>query len=70
MINPVTGDRELALVSADQEVAIGEQQYAPSQQMQGGDYSLDPALTAYVRRRGPKARGRQRPRTSRTSSSC
>jgi predicted Zn-dependent protease len=48
VINPVTGDRELALVSADQEIAIGEQQYAPSQQMQGGDYTLDPALTSYV----------------------
>jgi predicted Zn-dependent protease len=48
VINPVTGNRELALVSADQEIAIGEQQYAPSQQMQGGDYALDPALTSYV----------------------
>ena len=48
VINPVTGDRELALVSADQEIAIGEQQYAPSQQMQGGDYALDPELTSYV----------------------
>jgi predicted Zn-dependent protease len=48
VINPVTGDRELALVSADQEIAIGEQQYEPSQQMQGGDYELDPQLTAYV----------------------
>jgi predicted Zn-dependent protease len=48
VINPVTGDRELALVSADQEIAIGEQQYAPSQQMQGGDYSFDGELTAYV----------------------
>jgi predicted Zn-dependent protease len=48
VINPVTGDRELALVSADQEIAIGQQQYQPSQQMQGGNYSLDPALGAYV----------------------
>jgi predicted Zn-dependent protease len=48
VINPVTGDRELALVSADQEIAIGEQQYEPSQQMQGGEYSLDTQLTAYV----------------------
>src|SRR5690606_20059217 len=47
-INPVTGERELALVSAENEVAIGEQQYAPSRQMQGGDYVTDPALTAYV----------------------
>ncbi len=54
VINPVTGDRELALVSADQEIAIGEQQYAPSQQMQGGDYALDPELNAYVAGVGQK----------------
>jgi len=54
VINPVTGDRELAIVSADQEIAIGEQQYAPSQQMQGGEYSIDPELTAYVRGVGEK----------------
>ncbi len=54
VINPVTGNRELALVSADQEVAIGEQQYAPSRQMQGGDYALDPGLTTYVRGVGQK----------------
>jgi len=54
VINPVTGDRELALVSAEQELAIGDQQYAPSQQMQGGEYSLDPALTEYVSSVGQK----------------
>jgi predicted Zn-dependent protease len=53
-INPVTGNRELALVSADQEIAIGQEQYGPAQQMQGGDYTLDPALTAYVRGVGTK----------------
>ena len=53
-INPVTGDRELALISADQEVEIGQEQYAPSQQMQGGDYAFDPALTTYVRGVGAK----------------
>lgn len=47
-INPVTGDRELALISAADEVAIGAAQYAPSRQMQGGDYVLDPELTEYV----------------------
>lgn len=47
-INPVTGERELALVSAEDEVSIGTQQYVPSQQMQGGVYTLDPALNAYV----------------------
>ena len=54
VINPVTGDRELALVSADQEIAIGEQQYEPSQQMQGGEYALDPQLQAYVAGVGQK----------------
>jgi predicted Zn-dependent protease len=54
VINPVTGDRELALISADQEIAIGEQQYLPSQQMQGGEYVLDPELTAYVAGVGQK----------------
>src|SRR5688500_17145281 len=54
VINPVTGDRELALVSADQEIAIGEQQYEPSQQMQGGEYALDPELIEYVASVGQK----------------
>ena len=53
-INPVTGNRELALISADQEVEIGQEQYAPSQQMQGGDYAFDPPLTTYVRGVGTK----------------
>jgi predicted Zn-dependent protease len=48
-INPVTGQRQLALVSAEDEVAIGNQQYLPSQQMQGGEYLRDPALSNYVR---------------------
>ncbi len=48
VVNPVTGDRELALVSAADEVAIGEAQYTPSRQMQGGDYVIDPDLTRYV----------------------
>lgn len=48
-INPVTGQRQLAIVSADDEIAIGNQQYLPSQQMQGGEYLRDPALSTYVR---------------------
>ena len=46
--NPVTGDAELALISEAREIAIGRQQYAPAQQMQGGAYVIDPALQAYV----------------------
>ncbi len=47
-VNPVTGDKELALVTESQEIQIGEQNYAPSRQMQGGDYVVDPSLSAYV----------------------
>jgi predicted Zn-dependent protease len=47
-VNPVTGKSELSLVSQQQEIAIGEQQYAPSQQSQGGLYYIDPELQSYV----------------------
>ena len=47
-VNPVTGKRELVLVSRAQEISIGQEQYVPSQQMQGGQYSVDSALTEYV----------------------
>lgn len=52
--NPVTGERELRLVGTSDEIAIGNQQYEPSQQMQGGEYALDPELEDYVRRVGQK----------------
>ena len=48
-INPVTQERELSLVSTAQEIQVGEQQYAPSRQMFGGDYVVDPEVTSYVR---------------------
>ena len=47
-VNPVTGKKELQVVSQAEELAIGKQQYAPSRQGQGGDLVTDPALTAYV----------------------
>lgn len=47
-INPVTGDRELALISESQEIALGEENYVASRQMQGGDYEIEPELAAYV----------------------
>lgn len=52
--NPVTGERNLGLVSAGQEVQIGEENYLPTQQMQGGTYEVDPDLTRYVQRVGQK----------------
>lgn len=47
-VNPVTGKKELSLVSSEQEVAIGAKQYQPSQQSQGGRYYIDPQLQNYV----------------------
>ena len=47
-VNPVTGQRELTLVSESQEISLGAQNYGPSQQSQGGKYSIDPQLSAYV----------------------
>ena len=46
--NPVTGDRELTFVSERQEISLGEENYLPSQQSQGGKWQIDPELTAYV----------------------
>jgi beta-barrel assembly-enhancing protease len=52
--NPVTGERELMLVGEDAELSIGQKNYAPMRQAEGGDYALDPALTAYVQRVGQR----------------
>ena len=53
-VNPVTGRNELSLVSEQQELAVGEEQYAPARQSQGGDYVVDHELTAYVSQVGQK----------------
>lgn len=53
-INPVTGHRELAIVSESQELSIGRRNYGPSRQMQGGDYTVDKNLTVYVNSVGQK----------------
>lgn len=53
-VNPVTGQSELELVSTSQQIRIGEQQYAPAQQMQGGQYKVDPELSAYVQQVGQR----------------
>ena len=47
-VNPVTGKNELSIVSPQQEIAIGEKNYRPSRQSQGGDYYLDPSLQTYI----------------------
>jgi predicted Zn-dependent protease len=53
-VNPVTGKNELALVSESQEINIGRENYVPSRQMQGGDYTVNPELSAYVNEVGQK----------------
>ncbi len=54
VVNPVTGQKQFSLVSPAEEVAMGEQNYGPSQQSQGGQYTVDPGLTAYVQSVGKK----------------
>ncbi len=53
-VNPVTGKTQLSLVSPSEELAIGDSQYQPSQQSQGGLYTLDPQLSRYVANVGRK----------------
>jgi beta-barrel assembly-enhancing protease len=51
-VNPVTGSSEMSFISEAEEIAIGERQYGPGQQSEGGVYNLDPELNAYVQRVG------------------
>ncbi|MEQ1526763.1 MAG: M48 family metalloprotease [Gallionella sp.] len=52
--NPVTHKREFQFISESQEVEMGQKNYAPARQQQGGDYVIDPELTAYVQSVGKK----------------
>ncbi|MGH8221574.1 MAG: M48 family metalloprotease, partial [Woeseiaceae bacterium] len=50
--NPVTGEKELMLVGEGTEVSIGQKNYAPMRQAEGGAYIMDPQLTNYVQQVG------------------
>ena len=52
-VNPVTGKRDLMLVSSADEIRLGEQNYVPMQQSQGGRYDVDPELTRVRAVAGP-----------------
>jgi beta-barrel assembly-enhancing protease len=52
--NPVTGKREVQFVSEGEEIKIGQQNYAPMRQSEGGDYTVLPELTGYVNGVGQK----------------
>ncbi len=52
--NPVTGKKELSFVGEEWELKVGAQQYSPGRQSQGGDYTADPQVAAYVNRVGQR----------------
>jgi beta-barrel assembly-enhancing protease len=52
--NPVTGKRELQFISEAAEIQMGQQNYAPMRQSEGGDFRLDTELTPYVNEVGQK----------------
>ena len=52
--NPVTGKNELSLIGGQQEISMGQQNYAPSIQAQGGEFILDDALNRYINEVGQK----------------
>jgi beta-barrel assembly-enhancing protease len=52
--NPVTGKKQFTTMSPEDEIALGTQNYVPSQQAQGGQYQVDPNLTLYVQSVGKK----------------
>lgn len=53
-VNPVTGEREISIISPSQAIAMGVQQYEPGQQSQGGVYMVDEDLNDYVAQVGHK----------------
>jgi predicted Zn-dependent protease len=53
-VNPVTGKQEIQFVSESQEIKLGEQNYAPMQQAEGGDFDVLPGPTEYVNEVGQK----------------
>lgn len=42
-VNPVTGEKQLSLIGESQELAMGAEQYEPTQQTQGGRFYIDPS---------------------------
>lgn len=53
-VNPVTGKQQMIFDSVQTDIETGKRNYVPSQQSQGGQYTVDKALTAYVNQVGRK----------------
>jgi len=47
-VNPITGKSEVSWISEAEEISIGDKQYLPSRQSQGGDYLADPEINRYI----------------------
>jgi predicted Zn-dependent protease len=47
-VNPVTGERELMLVSEEQELALGREAFPTLRWQEGGPLQVDPATQAYL----------------------
>lgn len=59
-VNPVTGKSNFQLYGTDWERQVGAQMYAPMKQAEGGEFILDPELTAYVQGVGNRLAARSR----------
>jgi predicted Zn-dependent protease len=59
-VNPVTGERNFQVYGTDWEREVGAQMYSPMKQSQGGEFILDPELTAYVAEVGNRLAGQAR----------
>lgn len=53
-VNPVTGSKELVLIDERQEVAIGSEIFLKMQEQEGGRYTKNKEVSAYVQRVGEK----------------
>ena len=53
-VNPVTGKKEMQLVSEQKEIEIGQQYYSYLIQAEGGEYTVDPGVNRYVADVGKK----------------
>lgn len=53
-VNPVTGKKEMQLVSEQKEIEIGQQYYSYLIQAEGGQYTADPGVDRYVAGVGEK----------------
>ena len=53
-VNPVTGQNQFNILSTNDEIQIGEQQYLPARQSQGGDYVVHREVNDYINEVGQK----------------